>query len=149
MASPVPETVVPAHTPAYKRLTDAKRVTILQLDKIGKTQVEIAEIVDCDQSTISRWLTQCRDTTKEANAYLRGQALRMSRNIVMNGKPSDHIDALEGISVLAPEQKPSITVQIGIRADRVRLLEPTFACSTQALSVDMHSLSADAGSDNS
>jgi hypothetical protein len=73
----------------------------------------------------------------------------MSRNIVQRGRAADHIKALEGINVLAPEQKPGITVQIGIRADRVKLISPTFASETSALGGDMHRLSAETGSDNS
>jgi hypothetical protein len=138
-----------AHKPAYKRLTDDQRVAILQLAKVGKSQVEIAETLGCDQSTVSRWLQSCQDTTSQATAYLRGQALRMSRNIVEKGRAADHIKALEGISVLAPEQKLGITVQIGIKADRVKLITPTFACSTQQLSEDIHTLSVETGSDNS
>lgn len=115
---------LPAHTPKYKRLTDDQRIAILQLEKVGKTQVQIAEALGCDQATVSRWLAQCQDSTKQATAYLRGQALRMSRNIVHKGRAADHIKALEGISVLAPEHTSGIVVQIGIKAESVKLLSP-------------------------
>jgi hypothetical protein len=57
----------------------------------------------------------------------------MARNIVKAGRASDHIKALEGISVLAPTQGSGITVQIGIKADTVKLITPTFASETSAL----------------
>ena len=124
----------PAHTPKYRRLTDDQRIAILQLAKAGKTQVEIAQAIGCDQGTVSRWLTACQDTTAQASTYLRGQALRMSRNIVRKGRASDHIKALEGINVLAPSQSAGITVQIGIKADTVKLLAPTFASDVSTVS---------------
>jgi hypothetical protein len=116
----------PAHTPKYKRLTDDQRVAILKLAKLNKTQVEIAETIGCDQGTVSRWLSQCQDTTEHASTYLRGSALRMARNIVNKGRAADHIKALEGINVLAPEHVAGITVQIGINADTVKLM-PTLS----------------------
>lgn len=138
----------PAHTPKYKRLTDDQRIAILQLDKVGKTQVEIAHTIGCDQGTVSRWLTQCQDTTEHASTYLRGQALRMSRNIVQKGRAADHIKALEGINVLAPEHVAGITVQIGIKAESVKLIQPTFASETSTVSTPQGQLSGDIGSDN-
>ena len=116
----------PAHTPKYRRLTDDQRIAILQLAKAGKAQVEIAQAIGCDQGTVSRWLSACQDTTAQASTYLRGSALRMARNIVRKGRASDHIKALEGISVLSPTQGAGITVQIGIKADTVKLINADF-----------------------
>jgi hypothetical protein len=124
----------PAHTPKYKRLTDDQRIAILQLDKAGKTQVEIAQAIGCDQGTISRWLSACQDTTAHASTYLRGSALRMARNIVKTGRASDHIKALEGVNVLAQSQNVGLTVQIGIKADTVKLITPTFASEISTVS---------------
>ncbi len=124
----------PAHTPKYRRLTDDQRIAILQLDKAGKTQVEIAQAIGCDQGTISRWLSACQDTTAQATTYLRGSALRMARNIVKTGRASDHIKALEGVNVLAASQNVGLTVQIGIKADTVKLIAPTFASETSTVS---------------
>jgi hypothetical protein len=50
----------------------------------------------------------------------------MARNIVNKGRAADHIKALEGINVLAPEHVAGITVQIGINADTVKLM-PTLS----------------------
>ena len=124
----------PAHIPKYRRLTDDQRIAILQLAKAGKAQVEIAQAIGCDQGTVSRWLSACQDTTAQASTYLRGSALRMARNIVRKGRASDHIKALEGISVLSPTQGAGITVQIGIKADTVKLIAPTFASETSTVS---------------
>lgn len=113
---------VPAHTPAYRRLTDTDRVLILKYAKDGLTQVEIAQRLGCDQSSVSRWLTMCEDTTAQASQYLRGQALHMARKIRNTGKPSDLISALKGVNVLAEEaHKPGVTVLIGIKDSDVQL----------------------------
>jgi transposase-like protein len=88
------------HKPAYKRLTDDQRIAILHLAKTGKTQMQIAETLGCDQATVSRWLSQCQDSSLEATAYLKGSALRMARNIVERGLARDHVQALKGIKVL-------------------------------------------------
>lgn len=141
------KTVKPAHKPKYSRVTDEQRIAILQLDKLGKTQVEIAQSLGIDQSTVSRWLSMCQDKTKEATAYLRGQSLRMARNIVETGRAADHIKALEGVNVLQPTATQPITWQIGIKADSVKLISATFASDTQALSTDLHSVSVETESD--
>jgi hypothetical protein len=102
----------PAHTPKYQRLTDDARIAILKLHKLGKTQVEIAQALNCDQSSVSRWLSMCQDSTAEANTYLRGSALRMARNIVQRGLARDHIAALNGLEVLANTEGRTLNVII-------------------------------------
>lgn len=124
----------PANTPAYRRLTDADRVLALQLAERGNTQTVIAQQLGVTQSSISQWLSHCQDSTKPATQYLRGSALRMARNIVQKGRAADHIKALEGINVLAPEHVAGITVQIGIKADTVKLVAPLSPASLELTS---------------
>lgn len=103
----------PAHTPAYKRLTQEQLITMLQLRKLGKGQTEIAETLGCDQTSISRALRQFTDTTEHATAYLRGSALRMARNVVQKGQARDHIQALKGVGVLE-QDSTDIRIAIGL-----------------------------------
>ncbi len=133
----------PAHTPKYKRLTDDQRIAILQLDKTGKSQVEIAQVIGCDQGTVSRWLSQCQDSTAQASTYLRGSALRMARNVVSRGQARDHIQALKGIGVLEADDR-SIQIQVG-----VALPGMTFASNPSTVSTVIHKVSDVSGSDNS
>lgn len=102
-----------AHTPAYKRLTQEQLVALLDLRKLGKTQVEIAETLGCDQATVSRALHQFTDTTEPATAYLRGSALRMAKNVVRKGHARDHIAALKGIGVLEADRS-DLNIAIGL-----------------------------------
>jgi hypothetical protein len=115
-------------------LTHDQLKAIVAMRGLGKTQVEIAQAIGCDQGTVSRWLHDITDTTDLAGTYLRGKALRMAQNIVKKGRAADHIKALEGINVLSPEQVSGITVQIGIKAEAVTLLAATFASPGQGQS---------------
>lgn len=97
-----------------RRLTAEEIGLVLKLHKEGLTQAAIAQRLDCDQSTVSKWLARLTDTTETAKAFLRGQAFRMARNLVVNGRASDHGKALVGLSVLGDESGgPRVTVQIG------------------------------------
>jgi hypothetical protein len=111
----------PAHTPKYKRLTRTDVALLLQLSKEGRTQVEIAQRLGCDQGTVSKWLSSMEDTTETAKAYLRGSALRMAENIVKKGRAVDHVAALKGLSVLAEERSAGLTIQIGIKDSDVQI----------------------------
>jgi hypothetical protein len=118
--------------------------TILQLHKLKKTQAEIAQAIGCDQATVSRWLTRLTDSTEVAGAYLRGSALQMAKNVVKAGQARDHIAALKGIGVLKEDETGhGLVIQIGIKDSDV-----TFACSTQQVASETHSLSVDTESDN-
>jgi transcriptional regulator len=136
------------HTVDRSRLTASEIGLLYQLHKDGLTQVEIAQRLGCTQPTVSKWLARFVDSTAPAKEYLRGQALRMAQNIVETGRAADHIKALEGINVLAPEHAGGITVQIGVKADTVELIASTFASPTPTLSEGLHRLSAETGSDN-
>ena len=114
----------PAPTPAYKRLTQEQIIALRDLHKLGKTQVQIAETLGCDQKTVSRWLAAFTDTTDTATAYLRGNALRMAKNVVQKGQARDHIAALKGIGVLEQDQSGT-QIAIGISLPGM----PTFAPS--------------------
>lgn len=104
-----------APTPKYKRLQETQLRELLSLRRLGKTQVEIAQAIGCDQRTVSRWLETFQDSRDDATAYLRGNALKMAINIVKKGKPREHVDALKGLSVLEQSaQDPRIQVVVGV-----------------------------------
>lgn len=120
----------PAHTPKYTRLDRERVQAILDLHKLGKTQVEIAQTLECDQATVSRWLKTLTDSTDLAGAYLRGKALDMAKNVVRNGQARDHIQALKGVGVLADDAgQHGLTIQIGIKDSDV-----TFASQLSTVS---------------
>jgi biotin operon repressor len=136
----------PAHTPKYRRLTRTDVALLLQLSKEGRTQVEIAQRLGCDQSAVSKWLKSLEDTTEVAKSYLRGSALRMAENIVKKGRAVDHVAALKGLSVLAEERSAGLTIQIGIKDSDVSIaLSPGESPTLERRSAE--SLTIEAGSD--
>ena len=133
-----------AHTPKYKRLTDDQRVAILKLHQLGKPQTEIAQAVGCDQGTVSRWLSQCLDTTEAASTYLRGSALRMARNVVQRGTARDHNVALAGLNVLHQQDRANLQIVInGLTLSGTGHDEKTFASVEGEVIQDLHRLSDD------
>jgi hypothetical protein len=107
------EDTAPADKPRYKRLTDVDRAFILRMRDKGLTQVQIAQRLGCAQSTISDVLDAFSDTLPEAKRYLRGQALKMARNIADNGRAQDHVAALKGLGVLQDAEQSGFTVMVG------------------------------------
>jgi hypothetical protein len=96
-----------------KRLTQADIGLMLKYHGEGLPQTEIAKRLGCTQPVISAWLADLTDSTDLSKLYLRGQSLKMARNIVKNGRAADHVAALKGLSVLADEQHSSVTVIVG------------------------------------
>ena len=103
-----------AYTPKYRRLTISDVGVLLKLHKDGLSQVEIAQRLGCSQPAVSEWVSKCTDSTDASKQYLRGQALRMARNIVTKGRAADHVATLKGLDVLSDEGvKGGVTVIVG------------------------------------
>jgi hypothetical protein len=100
------------HKGQGSRLSNAQRAAILKLARLNKSQVEIAQAIGCNQGTVSRWLSDCEDSTEQASTYLRGSALRMAENIVKRGAARDHIQALNGLGVLQGTESRTLNVII-------------------------------------
>jgi len=141
----------PANSPKYKRVTQEQCLAMLNLHKLGKSQVEIAQTLNLSQPTVSNWLARFQDMTGPATEYLRGSALRMAQNVVKRGQARDHIQALNGLGVLNQPLTAGISVTINgltlAGTGHTETVDATFAPEGQILSEDMHRLSADTGSD--
>ena len=96
-----------------KRLTQADVGLLLKYHGEGLPQTEIAKRLGCTQPVVSNWLADLTDSTDLSKLYLRGQSLKMAKNIVKNGRAADHVAALKGLSVLADDHASSITVLVG------------------------------------
>lgn len=140
----------PANTPAYKRLTRSDLALLLKMHKDGKSQVEIAQALDCSQGTVSKWLSQLADTTDVAKEYLAAQSFRMAKNIVTKGLARDHVATLKGLNVLAEERSAGVVIQIGVKDSDVSIsLGPQQVVVGHDLPiVSEKSLANRAGSDN-
>lgn len=123
--------------PDYTRLTQLEIKRLFQMHSAGMTQQAIAEQLGCSQRTVSTWVQDLTDTTDLAKLYLRGQALRMSQNVVKNGRAADHNIALKGLNVLEEQQAGGLTIVVGAGSDvKIGILSPS-------VSQDIHRLSDD------
>jgi hypothetical protein len=112
------------HRPKGKRLTQTEVNLVYNLHREGMSQVAIAQRLGVTQPVISRWLDTLDDSTPIAKTYLKGQALRMARNVVQRGRPQDHVAALKGLSVLEEQQTQAVAIMIGIKSDLAITLSP-------------------------
>ncbi len=115
--------VKPAEEPAYKRLTDADRLTILTLHEKGVTYQAIAERLNRSISTIHDVVQTYSPTVDLAKRRLRSASLEMAENIIKNGLPRDHVATLKGINVLEENDSsvPKVVVQIGVLGQDVQV----------------------------
>lgn len=143
------------HSQRSYRLTDTDRAFALKYATDGLSQVEIAKRLGKNQSSISRWLGECADTTDAAKAYFRGQALGMAVDIRRTGRAADKVKVLEGLEVLkAHNVSPIVNVLVGMPGQAVPVpqlptIDATFASESSADTQDLHRLSVETGSDNS
>src|SRR5687768_1014081 len=72
----------------FTRLTAETKLLIAQLAASGdKTQAQIADFVGVNQSTVSRVLSDCKDTTSAAKEFLQAQLRKMAEHVVKDGDP--------------------------------------------------------------
>jgi hypothetical protein len=64
------------------------------------SQPELAKVIGCNQSTVSRMLSLFRDSRQEARAHLDGQSLKMAESVVDKGSPDLHRQVLTQLDVL-------------------------------------------------
>lgn len=100
-------------TSKYARLSRAEINLLFQLNRDGLSQTAIAQRLDCDISTVCRWLQTIQDTTETAKTKLRAAASSMADHVIKKGKPHDHIAVLKGLNVLEDEQSQGVTVLVG------------------------------------
>lgn len=102
----------PAESYSYTRLTDADRVTIMHLHDQGISQLEISKRLSRSVSTIHEVIQKYLPTLDMAKRKLAAGAERMAENIIENGLPRDHIQALNGLGVLNQQDTGKLTLVI-------------------------------------
>lgn len=110
--------------PKYKRLTLAQEAQIVRLAADDLNQTQIAEVVGCSQSAVSRVLSEFAGTMQAAKALLEANALQASKDWVSAMKPAaekgDHRPAkelLQAIGVVqkdAPNGNQAVQVLVGM-----------------------------------
>lgn len=101
-------------TPDYSRLTRAEVASILSLSRAGKTQVEIAQALGCNHSTVSRWLADLEDTTELAKHKLRSAAVDFVDRVVKDADVEQSLEVLDRIGVAEKRQTQSGNAQVQI-----------------------------------
>jgi predicted DNA-binding protein (UPF0251 family) len=98
-------------TSKYKRLTLADTELLLRLHDLGKTQPEIAAIMECSQSTVSTTLAKLKQTPAVTQALMKGESLNRlqdwKRASKVAAKRGDHRPAREWIEAAHPELRPT------------------------------------------
>lgn len=110
-----------AESPSYTRLTRADHRTIMHLHDEGLTLSAIAKRLSRSVSTIHEVVDIYAPTDDLAKRKLRASSLRMANNVIENGKPSDHVAALKGLSVLEEDRSSGLVIQIGVKDSDVSI----------------------------
>ena len=109
---------------AYKRLTYQQLRIVRDLYREGKTQVEIAQVLGVNQTTISRAIRNLvEDSSDLAQDYAKATAYRRARRLNGWSKHRDkvgldaakHLDNLAGLTnTSSGGNAPQVLVQIGV-----------------------------------
>ena len=86
----------------YERLTAGDRALIFQLHAKEVQQADIARIVGCHASTVSRAL-KLVDTRQGAQMMLQSKAADMAQHVIDKGDPDTHRKVLTQMDVLPKE----------------------------------------------
>ena len=104
----------PKPIPDYSRLSYTETGLVLKLSLEGLTQTQIAQRLDCSQSTVSDVLRAYQDTRELATAKLRNGSLKLAERVLSDADVDQSIDVLERIQVLEPKQSQSGTAGVQI-----------------------------------
>jgi hypothetical protein len=161
----------PPDTGRWSALSDANTLTeLLTQLAAGQRRTVACQMAGITERTLYRWIEQA-DAGEEpqrtlVSAVKRAEAIAESRivgNVIAaSEKPQFWAAGMTYLERKYPEQwgrrsedssSPKVIVQIGVKDSDVQVsvsaLEPTFACSTQALSPAQPLLIGDVASDNS
>lgn len=148
------ETVPTRRIADRSQLSRAEDALILKLSADGKTQTEIAQLVGCNQSSVSRVLSRFLDTREVAKRILHNGAQALAERIVKDADVDQSLEVLDRLEV-APKREQGgnrMGLQInigmpGLAAGADPLITSTFASELSTVSTDTHRLTADTGSD--
>lgn len=83
----------------YARLTREDIACIRSLNKAGKTQVEIAQIIGCSQPTVSKWLEVVNDPLDDAKHILREGSPELAKRILKDADVEESLEVLDRLGV--------------------------------------------------
>jgi hypothetical protein len=83
-----------------ERLRPLEELKIVEMAQTGATQEQIAAMVKCDQSTVSRTVAKYQDTRPLARKRLESEALNMVERLVTDAKPETILKVLAKLDVV-------------------------------------------------
>jgi hypothetical protein len=96
--------LVPPREPG-EQLRPIEEATILELSAAGKTQAEIAGIIGCNQSTVSRTLAEWTDTRGFARKYAEAKSLDMMKRFVKDASPAEILKMQQKLDVIRDDRQ--------------------------------------------
>jgi hypothetical protein len=121
-------------TSKYAKLSFSDIELLLRLHKDGRTQVEIAQILQCSQPTVSQTLSRLKQTPEVIQALMKGESAgvltQWRRATRVAAKRGDHRPAREWIEAAHPELRPQqgssaggggVTINIGMPGQPIAL----------------------------
>ena len=112
MAEPAPPE---SDTSKYAKLTRSDIGLVYKLHKDGLTQVQIAQLLGVNQSSVSRILSDWGDTKQAAQDYLASKALDVAARAVTESDPLDLLERIDVVKGKGGDKSGSgLTIQIGI-----------------------------------
>jgi hypothetical protein len=125
-------------TSKWAKLTFSDIELLLRLHDAGKTQVEIAQVIGCSQTTVSATLAKLKQTPETVKALMKGETAGVLTNwrkaARIAAKRGDHRPAREWIEAAHPELRPQpanstagggVTINIGIAGQPLRVPDVT------------------------
>jgi len=96
-------TLVPPREPR-ESLRPIDEATLLELAAAGKSQTEIASIVGCHQSTVSRTLAEWADSRGMARRYAEAKSLHMMKRFVAEASPAEILKMQQKLDVVRDDR---------------------------------------------
>jgi hypothetical protein len=88
-----------------EKLRPIDEATILELAAAGKSQIEIAAVVGCHQSTVSRTLAEWADTRGLARKYAEAKSLEMMKRFVAEASPPEILKMQAKLDVVREDKQ--------------------------------------------
>lgn len=99
-----------------RRLTQREVALLLQLSELGKSQTEIAQVIGCNISTVSRTLDQWQDNRQVARRFLEANSPKLAKTIVKSKDAATALRTLQKLDVVRDDQASGgsqVVVMIG------------------------------------
>lgn len=112
--------LVQKHKPAYTFLSPEEKAIIIELFHESVSRHRIADILNREVSTVSRFLARYQSTTTASRMYFEANADRLAHRVVKNANVDQSLEVLDRLDVLPKKDRredtsgPRFNVVIGM-----------------------------------